>query len=232
MKPAKRFDDRDALATALADDVAACLEAAVAGGRPASLAVAGGTTPGRFLTALGQRSIPWSRVRVTVTDERWVPPDHPDSNEGMVRRALLTNGAADAAWIGLWNPAPTPEVGRERAAAAVILLRPFDVVVLGMGTDGHVASLFPDTWRPAPSAAREPTCIAVPAAGARAPRLSLSLAALLDSKRLVLLVSGDDKLRVLEQASRDDTETSGAPPLPVTAVLRSRHPNLDVYWAP
>ena len=224
-----RYDDRNTLAAALADRVAADLRRAVTERGKASLVVSGGSTPRPFFEQLSRRPLPWSHVQVTLADERWVPADDDASNERLVRRHLLVERAATATLIGLKTPDATPEAGRGACEQALArIARPFDVVVLGMGGDGHTASLFPEA--PELEAGLDPSsrraCLAVRPPAAPHPRMSLTLAALLDSRRLVLHITGEEKWEVYERAS----EPGPATELPIRAVLESGR--VEVWWAP
>src|SRR5699024_5357624 len=108
------------------------------------LALSGGTTPKRFMQALSRRDLDWSNVTVTLVDERWVPPSHPRSNARLVDENLLHGKAAAARFVPRYMDAPTPENALPRITARIDALPlPPDVVVLGMGTNGHTASFFP-----------------------------------------------------------------------------------------
>ncbi|MCP4656066.1 MAG: 6-phosphogluconolactonase [bacterium] len=223
------FDDPATLARELARRIAAELGAAVRERGEASLVVSGGSTPQPLYTALSREPLLWERMTVTVADERWVPPDDPASNQRLVRRFLLTGRAGKARWIGLRNAAPTPEEGLEeceRALAAIA--RPFDVVVLGMGEDGHTASLFPAAANLEagldPAAGR--SCLPVRPPRAPHARMSLTAATLLDSRRIVLHITGAAKWAVYQRA----LEPGPAEEMPIRAFLR-RAP-LEIYWAP
>jgi len=224
-----RFDDPRALAEALGRRVAGDLRAAISERGTASLVISGGSTPRPFFEHLSRQRLDWGKVRVTLADERWVPADHADSNERLARERLLAADAAAATMVGMVNAEATPEAGHracERALAAIE--RPFDVVVLGLGEDGHTASLFPGA--PELAAGLDPEtrriCLAVRPPAAPHPRMSLTLAALLDCRRLVLHITGAVKWDVYRRAS----EPGPAEELPIRAVLRSGR--AEVWWAP
>lgn len=225
-----RFPDRPALAAALAGEIKVDLEEAVAARGAASLVVSGGRTPVKLFEQLRNEKLDWSKVWVSLADERWVDTGTHASNERLVRETLLVGPAAAAHFVGLKNPAPTPEAGADWATRALTRVpHPFDVVVLGMGEDGHTASLFPGSLALArgldPAAA--PACIAVNALVAPHARVSLNLAALLDSRRIVLHIEGDAKWHVYQRARMPGTTAE----LPVRAVLQQKEVPVDVYWA-
>lgn len=223
------LDHMVSLATAW---VAERLEAATAARPRASLVVSGGRTPEPLHAALSAQPLAWERVAVTLADERWVPPGHPDSNEAMVRRTLLQGPAAAATLTGLYDadhaaPEPALEAVHARLSA---LPRPWDVVLLGMGADGHTASLFPDGDRldDALSGRSGLLCEAMHAPSVPQPRITLTLPALLDATAIALLVTGEQKLRVLEDALMPGPVEA----LPIRAVLhRARNP-VAIFWAP
>ncbi|MBF0353795.1 MAG: 6-phosphogluconolactonase [Alphaproteobacteria bacterium] len=129
---------------ALADHLAEGLRKALESRPLASLAVSGGRTPEAVFPILAEAKLPWERVWITLTDERWLSPDHEGSNEGLVRRLLLQDKAARAHFLGFWREGLTPEAALpdlERQLAHMPW--PLDVLFLGMGPDGHIASLFP-----------------------------------------------------------------------------------------
>ena len=229
-----KLRDRETLAEALAARVGSFLAEALRERAPASLVVSGGSTPRPFFERLRRADLPWDRLRITLADERWVPVGHPESNERMARETLLRDGAGKAHWVGL----KTAHAILDAAACAecnerIAPLRPFDVVILGMGTDGHTASLFPG----APSLAAGldlnsgQSCIAVAAESTedgRRARISLTLPALLDSRRIVLHCTGEEKWRVYQRARTPGLDSE----LPIRALLREAPRGLDVYWAP
>jgi 6-phosphogluconolactonase len=236
MNDAKGRIEVSADATALAEHAAAVIRDELdqrlsAGADHVTFVATGGSTPIATYEAL--RGEPWrgswAKVRITLSDERWVPPTSPDSNERMLRRHLLGGPASAATFTPLWGPEPTPQDGAARAEAAIARLMPFDVVLLGMGDDGHFGSLFPGN--PVLAEGLDPNgekfCIGVPA-GAPAPpqpRISLTLRAFLASRQIILLVTGETKRRRIEEAR------AGAD-LPVRALLLQEHTPVRILWAP
>ena len=227
----RRFEDRLELARGLADSIAADLSTAIESRGEATLVVSGGSTPRPLFEELSRRPLAWDRVSVTLADERWVPVEDPASNEALVRRHLLTGEASGARWVGLVNEAATPEEGRDEIDRRLRSVpRPFDVLVLGMGGDGHTASLFPDAAELAEGldTSHDRSCLAVRPPEAPHPRLSLTLAALLDSRRIVLHITGAEKWDVYQRALADGPVEE----LPIRAVLRGAADRVEIYWAP
>lgn len=226
-----RFPESLALAHALSGEIKVDLEEAIAARGVASLVVSGGRTPLRLFEQLRAEKLDWSKVWVTLADERWVDTTAEASNERLVRETLLTGQAAAAHFVGLKNPAPTPEAGADWATRALTRVpHPFDVVVLGMGEDGHTASLFPGSLALARGldAAAAPACIAVNALAAPHARVSLNLAALLDARRVILHIEGESKWQLYQRARMP----GAAAELPVRAILHQKEAPVDVYWAP
>jgi 6-phosphogluconolactonase len=223
------FPESLALAHALSGEIKVDLEEAIAARGAASLVVSGGRTPRKLFAQLRNEKLDWSKVWITLADERWVDTTSEDSNERLVREHLLISQAAAAHFVGLKNPAPTPEAGADWATRALTRVpHPFDVVVLGMGEDGHTASLFPGslTLARALDPAAAPACIAVNALAAPHARVTLNLAALLDSRRIVVHVEGEAKWHVYQRARTP----GGASELPIRAVLHQKEVPVDVYW--
>lgn len=224
-----RFADADALAAALAAAVAAQLRAALAKRPAASLVVAGGTTPAPFLNRLSKASLAWDRVLVTLTDERWVSTGDPASNGAMIERTLLQHAAAAAQFVPLYTGAATPEAAIADATSRLAdLPRPFDAVVLGIGEDGHTASLFPgaDNLAAALALKNGQQVAAIRAPGALQPRLTLTLPALLDARSLYVLFAGPSKRRAYELACGDGAVEE----MPIRGVLRGAAAPIDTYY--
>jgi 6-phosphogluconolactonase len=229
--PAIRYPDLDTLSRELANRIAADLDAAISDRGTASLVVSGGRSPVKLFERLRTQTLDWSHVSVALVDERWVDPADPASNERLVRDVLLKDRAAAARFTGLKNGAATPDLGAESAWQTFAgVSRPFDIVVLGMGDDGHTASLFPGS----PNLVRAldqsaaAGCVGMQSPTAPQARLSLNLAALLDSRHIVILITGESKWLAYSSACRP----GAAEDLPVRAVLRQRHTPVDVIWSP
>ncbi len=224
---ARSHSDAQHLASALAENVAGALRAAIDSHGQATLVVSGGRSPIAFFKALAQQPLPWAKVLVSLADERWVPTSHEDSNEALVRRHLLQGPAAEARLLGLYHSAGSLEEAAELTEQALRDLPVIDVLVLGMGTDGHTASLFPGS--PNLELALDEDCPrrCLPMLAPSVPhqRLTLTLP-LLGAARLPLLaIEGAGKLAVLEQALQQDNHKN----MPISAFLRAP---LEIYWCP
>jgi 6-phosphogluconolactonase len=225
-KAMEMFADGDALAEAAAD----VLAEALSGAGPRSLVVTGGRSPGPVYDRLSARDLRWSEVTVTLSDERWMDPGAPDSNERLVRERLLTGPAAAARFIPLKGVGPTPRADALAAEAALRPHLPWSAVLLGMGEDGHVASLFPSD--PDIAARLDPDGSPLCAAAAAGlpplvPRITLTLRALLAARLVLLLILGEAKRRIVARVLNDPAY---APP--AAAVLRQSRTPVRVLWAP
>jgi 6-phosphogluconolactonase len=224
----RRFETGVAMAEALASAIAEALLRTIAETGSAGLILSGGRTPERMFDELSRFRLPWNRVKITLADERLVPATDPESNERLLRDHLLAREAQAAVFIPLWQGEGDPV---ESAIEAVCNMeRPFAMVVLGLGEDGHIASLFlgiPDLARALDPAA-DLTAIFVPGQASRRPRVSLTVATLLDARRIALSFTGEAKRRVFESA----LDPGAVEDLPVRAILRQTKVPVDVYWSP
>jgi 6-phosphogluconolactonase len=226
-----QFANGAELAEALADAVAASLAAGISERGAASLAVSGGTTPKAFFRALSTRDIDWSKVIITLVDERFVPPENDRSNHGLVKEGLLQAKAAAAKFVPLYHAVAEAEDAAMVASDDVGRIpRPFDVVVLGMGGDGHTASFFPggNNLEEALRPNGRRGVVAMRAAGAGEERLTLNFVALRDARLLVLHIEGEAKKTVLDTALKQDA----AGPLPIARVIGNASSDTEIYWAP
>jgi 6-phosphogluconolactonase len=223
------FENTSALDIELSAKVAKLLVADIAETGSASLVVSGGRTPMGFFHLLSQQMLDWSKVSITLADERWVDADHADSNEKLVRANLLINEAHQATFIGLKNSAADAIVGEPEAEQALAAVGKFTVLILGMGDDGHTASLFPGADALALGLDMDSgrTCIGVTPTAATHQRISMTLPRLLDSQQIIIHISGAGKQQVLEQAQAGaDVEA-----LPIRAILNQQQAPLAIYWA-
>ena len=218
----KVFDSKKAAAVALAEHIADRLESAVTQRGEASLIVSGGTSPLATFRALRRHKLPWHKITVVPSDERLVPPDHEDSNEGMILRELVQEEAAAARLLSLAG------TGTLEASPLADLTRPLDIVVLGMGDDGHTASLFPDSPDIADALRSTEDCILQQPAHLEVKRLSLTPALLLDAREIVLLFFGSKKRAVYERAQAGGRIAE----MPVRFVLQQHKVPVFAYWAP
>lgn len=225
------FENRSEASIAAANLLAELLRDSLKGDpqSKASLVVSGGSTPGPCFEHLSTEPLDWSRITVIPSDERWVPGSHPDSNELLVRSRLLRGKASPGKFLSFFREG----IDADHAPSEIepdlqVLDRPFSVSLLGMGQDGHFASLFPDYpgLEKALDPQGAPQCIVVQTVGSPHLRISLTLSALLDSKHIVLLIFGDEKRAVYEAASRGDSS------YPIESLLQHSSVPLTVIWAP
>ena len=215
--------DRDAMTADVAGRLARDLADALSGGRRATLAAPGGTTPGPIFDALSGADLRWDLVRVMLTDERCVPPDHPRSNERLLRERLLVGRAAAAGYV------PIATAGAGGAADAVRArlpdgVLPVTILLLGMGADMHTASLFPGSPQLADALdERAPALMAVDAPGQPERRITLTAPALKGAASIHVAISGAEKREALERARASNDPMSA----PISAVLHEA----TVHWA-
>lgn len=221
------FETRTELDEALAGHLAAALCADLTAQPRSSIALSGGSTPKDMFRRLAAADLEWPRVDITLVDERWVDYGHPDSNAELVRNCLLQGPAASARFLGLKTTTPDITAAVPAVSDALAKLqRPFTAVVLGMGGDGHTASWFPQASNLAElldpnNAARVAATDPVTAPHLR---MTLTLAAVLDSHRIHLHITGDDKRTVLESAV--------AAGYPVASILTQTVTPVTIWWAP
>ena len=196
------YPDRDALFLTLAKTLAAALIDTLNHKDRGTLAVPGGTSPGPVFKALSQVDLPWDRVDIMLTDERWVPESSDRSNTALLRQTLLIGPAAAATLIPLVSDAPTPEDTLTTLSKGIEPHLPIDVLLLGMGPDMHTASLFPGADRLneglSPNA---PTLLPMRAPGAPEPRVTLTAPVLKAAARTHILIMGQEKKAAMEAAS-------------------------------
>ena len=223
------FNSKAELDNSLADTVAKLLQQAVEQKGKAFLAVSGGSTPKGFFTELSQKKLDWKHITVTLVDERWLEESHQDSNTNLVKSHLLVNAASDATFFSIAREQSlTDELVQLINDEAESNILPFDVAILGMGTDGHTASIFPcsEQVSEALNENYDKALLAVEPTTAPYQRISFSFNALKQSKHLFLHITSENKLDVMEKALL-------AKPIemPIGAFLTQTDTQLQVYWA-
>lgn len=209
----------------LADAAAAAIEAALAGaldarGR-ACLVATGGRSPGPVYDRLSQADLDWGRVAVTLSDERHVNVGSPYANARLLHERLFVGRAAKARYLPL----------TDYAEPALKALLPFDAVMLGMGEDGHIASLIPGS--PVMSDGMDlgnKRLLAESPQGWGSPpvaRITLTLTALLQSRAIFILIAGEAKQQVVDQAQDPDRLSEN---LPVRAILQQDRVPVRIFW--
>ena len=227
----KEFPDRTSLVRELTEQIGELLNKGMLKSGRASLALSGGSTPVALFESLSLLDISWKNVDITLVDERWVEATEEDSNERLVRTHLLQNKAAAAAFTGMKNPAVTVGEGEKECEQQLQnIARPFDVLILGMGGDGHTASLFPGAEKLAAVTAMDSgrTCMGLAPLTAPHERMSLTLPVILDSRQLFLHIVGQEKKDVLNKALTDGPFEE----MPIRYVLKQQSTPISVYWAP
>ncbi len=223
----RTLDSREKLDLELAQQIALYLRRDIEQYGLASLAVSGGSTPKGMFRELSNSELDWSKVDIILVDERWVAPNNTDSNERLVRENLLQNKALNARLHGLKTSHAHPEEGiSELKLRLANIARPFSAVVLGMGGDGHTASWFPqasnlkdllDLAGTAELAATDPV-------SAPHQRITLTLPAVLNSRNIIIHITGNEKRAVLEEAL-----DAG---FPIAAILEQTTTPVTIWWAP
>jgi len=217
------YPDREMMMINLANKLAGELNSYLMRHDTASFAVPGGSTPAPMFDVLAEADLDWDRVRVMLTDERWVPEDHKRSNTALLRRHLLQGRAAAATHVPLRADTETPEEAIEDLAEAVRAELPVSVMLLGMGTDMHTASLFPGADNLADALASDaPPLMAMRGGGAPEPRITLTAPVLKGALSVHVLIAGAEKRAALEKAQAMKPEEA-----PIALVLDQA----NVHWA-
>ena len=222
------FLEQKELIDTLSSKIIANLEEAILHKGSASLLVSGGSTPKPLFEKLSSFDIPWEKVKNKHRDERWIDKNHKDSNEKLVRDSLLVNFAKKAKFISMYQEYINIEDAQDVCSNIYEKeLFPFDVLILGMGNDGHTASLFPNNIKL--KEALETTkgfCICMKPDTAPYERMSLTKTAILSATNIYLHFEGVEKQdvykKVLEGASSND--------MPVSAIIKQKKKKIEVYY--
>ena len=218
----KEYPDAELMMVDLANQLAGNLENALLTHERVSFAVPGGTTPGPVFDTLCAVDLGWDRIDVMLTDERWVPETSKRSNTRLLRERLLIDKAAAATLIPLYVEAPKPEDKLPALAAVFESILPISVMLLGMGSDMHTASIFPQADQLENALYGTDNLVAMRAPGATEPRITMSAKVLKGAMCRHIVIIGDEKRAALDRAFHlNPTEA------PVAAVL----PGSTIHWA-
>lgn len=223
------FTSRDELNDAFAAKITAILRQGVEANGKASLLVSGGSTPLPLFKRLSQADLAWDKVDVSLVDERWVEGTDSASNTKLVKENLLQGNAAAANFVEVKSEQSNAEDAVADCTARFNAMQtPFDVLILGMGEDGHTASLFPcsEQIQAGLDLNTDADFIAVQPTTAPHQRMSLTLKRILDSKNTFLHLTGESKKAVLEKALAGEDAFE----MPIRAVLK--HADVQLMWAP
>lgn len=214
----------------LAKHIIAVLKQAIEKKGHGTLAVSGGRTPIPLFELLSQQTLDWDKVYITLVDDRWVKDTDDSSNEKLVNNYLLKNHAKLAHFVGLKNDCDNPFDGAEISEQKLrnTLPMPFDVLILGMGEDGHTASLFPNAENLSQGLDMNSGKLLVGMTPLTAPldRITLTLPAILNSENIYLHLVGESKKGVLAQAQQDTNVVE----MPVRAILNQQKVPVVGFW--
>jgi len=224
------FENREALDKALAEKITSELLEAIQLKGKASIALSGGSTPKGLFATLSNVDLPWDKVTVTLADERWVDIDNDASNTRLVHENLLVNNAKAAKFFHLKQGEElSAETLADMKLAANSTFLPFDVLILGMGEDGHTASLFPCSEQIKEGLDKNNTNVLMKVVPTTAPhdRITFTRQALSQSKTTILHITGASKKDVLINALSNTNEKE----MPIRAFLHDPEVNTQVFWA-
>lgn len=222
-----KFDTREAASAAIAARMAGLVSAQLGRDAAAHFVVGGGTTPERSFDLLSEYELDWDKVQVALSDERWVPNDHDDSNERLVRESMLKNAASAGHILPIFKTGLSADERSEELQSR----KPengFACAMVGMGIDGHFASLFPDADCLSEGLQLNNSRFYMPVRtnASPHPRISMTLSALLASDEVLLFFFGEEKLAVYDNAHTVDKT------YPITALVEQDKTPVSLYWAP
>jgi 6-phosphogluconolactonase len=224
------FAARDDLASTLSKVIAAQLRCAIALRDKASLIVSGGSSPIEMFKLLSQEPLDWEKVHISLADERWLDASNHDTNAYLLHKYLLINRASDAAFWPLIDKNKTLQSTCTFINKNVpFISEQFDVVVLGMGNDGHTASLFPCAPAKQLSHALSSAdyCSAIEPSLANYQRITLTAKRLLSSQKIYLLITGEEKSITLDKA----LSGTSIPSMPIRQFVQQTKTPVDIFWA-
>jgi len=223
------FSSRDEQTAALAEEVVALIQSGISERGQAAVAFSGGRTPIPLFQQLRAEDLNWAATQITLADDRCLPMTNTDSNAGLVTQQLLQDKAAAAEFIPLWldryDTLSHEAILADCQARLHALPELFDLVILGMGNDGHTASLFPCSDELDDALATRLDCVLLQPTTAPWQRLTLTPHRLLRSRRHILHLCGEDKLHTLAQALQSDDQRA----MPIRIFFSQP---LTIYWSP
>lgn len=231
----QQFDDFDRLIKRLLSDSQTSIEQALSNNPRCSLLLSGGTTPAPFYRQLAKQSLAWHNIDIGLVDERWVAPTHIASNEKLLRENMLIARATPARFVAMKNAAPTAQQGQAECSQNYQAMAVPALCILGMGNDGHTASLFPAAkgLEAGLDKHNDQACVAISAkpsevTGDYTERMSLTISAIKRSHYIALIICGEKKWHSYQQAKLlGDVEA-----MPVRALLHDPNCCVNVYYAP
>ncbi len=213
----------------MVSSICSIVNEAIASQGHASLAFSGGSTPKAMFTLLSQADLDWEKVTISLVDERWVDHQDDQSNERMFRENILQNKAANATLVGMKAPHNDINAGVSdyQLKLHTDIPLPFDLVILGMGNDGHTASWFPDAAElsQAMDVNSEQLVVTTRPASQPTDRITLSIVPVMTAKHIFLHITGDEKKQVLEKGINNNLS------LPIHQTLDILTQKVDIYWA-
>jgi len=229
-----KFTDRAAMIESLYQVFSKDLAQALQQQSSATLLLSGGSTPIPLYQRISTANISWEDVSVALVDERWLDAEHAASNERLLIENMLINKAATANFTGMKNQYQSPFDGEAECNARYANLpSPYTICLLGMGSDGHTASLFPQAQGLVAALDSNQYCAPIRAVksdvtGDNVERMTMTPWSILQSRRLILLMTGADKWEVFQQAH----QSGASKELPISIFIHQDRVPLEVYWAP
>lgn len=223
-----QFKSQEKLVEDLSSTIALDLQKAVNKKGQAILAVSGGSTPKPLFKALSKIDLNWKNIIITLCDERCVNNDDENSNAYLVKKYLLKKYAKKATFIPLFEDDQTPKQAVKNTAKQLNSLGEIDVIILGMGEDGHTASLFPENTKlsKAYKTDVDMPCIHLTPTNAPYERISLTLNKILNSKKIYLHFEGNKKQKVFFKAIKKNDIFK----YPIASVFNQNQKDIQVYF--
>jgi len=222
------YSEQNTLIGALSEHILEDLQRAINEKGEATLIVSGGSTPKPLFEQLSKTVFAWEKVSVGLCDERWVDPSSQKSNAHLVKKHLLQQEAAKATFIGMYEEGSDIYTAQKVCSQKMQKLAPFDVVILGMGSDAHTASLFPDNemLEEAFDLKNPNLCIAIESETAPFSRMSLTLRAILRAQNIYIHFEGEEKISVYEEAIAGEDIYK----MPIRSVLNQTLKKVEVFY--